>query len=206
LPFRLPSLLILIALLVAALPFVPGAVVPDNALTVWFLEDDPALIEYRAFHEQFGNDEVVLLGYRKPDGLLDPVELERVRRLTAVLEAVPGVSRVVSLANVQDVDLESGLFEPVLANGVTDQRILASPLLSGRIVNADGTMTLVWITMDVMEDIDERRDAIIAAIRDVADGVLGPGEAWLGGMGVIYAGLNEITRQRYSRMFWMVPE
>ncbi len=233
---RLLLLATLIAAVAAVLPFVPRAVVPDNALTAWFLEDDPALVEYRTFHEQFGNDEVVLLGYRNPEGLLNPTDLGRLRRLTAELEAISGVSRVLSLANAQDVDPESGLFEPVLpaadskrrpeglssregdmpdeaGNDVAEplgtastaqlkpglrERIMGSPFLAGRLVNADASMTLVWITMDVMDDIDERRDAVIAAITETADGVLGPGEARLGGMGVIYAGLNEITRHDFG--------
>jgi uncharacterized protein len=192
----------LIASLLAALIFVPRAVVPDNALTVWFLKDDPALVEYRAFHEQFGNDEIVLLGYRKPEGLINETEIEKVRRLTSALEAISGVSRVWSLTNAQDVHPEGGHFEPVVPEGdmEPDLRawILGSPLLAGRLVNADATMTLIWITMDVMDDIDERRDSIIAAISDAADRTLGAGEARLGGMGVIYAGLNEITRRDFG--------
>ena len=34
----------------------------DNSLEIWFLEDDPALVQYRAFLEQWGNDPEVCRG------------------------------------------------------------------------------------------------------------------------------------------------
>ena len=56
--------LLTVCLLAAVIPTLFGlkkALIPDNALTVWFLETDPLLATYHEFHETFGNDEVILL-------------------------------------------------------------------------------------------------------------------------------------------------
>ena len=33
----------------------------DNAVEIWFVDDDPALLAYQSFQEEFGNDEVVAI-------------------------------------------------------------------------------------------------------------------------------------------------
>ena len=53
----------------AVSPGLETAMVPDNALTVWFLETDPKLKEYYGFQDEFGNDEVILIEVQKPDGI-----------------------------------------------------------------------------------------------------------------------------------------
>ena len=53
----------------AVSPRLETAMVPDNALTVWFLETDPKLKEYYGFQDEFGNDEVILVEIQKPNGV-----------------------------------------------------------------------------------------------------------------------------------------
>ena len=89
---RRRELLVVLALITLGLSVgLPTAAVPDNSLRIWFLDDDPELLAYDAFHERFGNDEVMLLNVHAPEGVFEPTLLKRLRSLTA-LEAQEGSS------------------------------------------------------------------------------------------------------------------
>ena len=59
--YRKLALILLLLLSAILLPSVRNAAIPDNSLSIWFLESDPALIGYHAFQEDFGNDEFIIL-------------------------------------------------------------------------------------------------------------------------------------------------
>lgn len=190
----------LLGVLLVLSPGVQRAAVPDNALTVWFLETDPGLRSYRAFQEAFGNDEVLLVLVESEDALADAT-LERVAAFTQAAEALDGVARVHSILSVQDAWNDAGTirFGPALSRPVTAAnraRVLANPLLQGRLLGAEGRRLLLQVEMVATEDFDARRDAIVAAVRDAADATLGAPA--LGGIGVIYSGLNVITQHDFG--------
>jgi uncharacterized protein len=39
---------------------VKDALIVDNSLSVWFLKNDPILVQYERFRKTFGNDEVIV--------------------------------------------------------------------------------------------------------------------------------------------------
>ena len=45
-----------------------GALTVSNSLEIWYPEDDPELIQYREFQEQYGNDEVVIAAVKRDAG------------------------------------------------------------------------------------------------------------------------------------------
>ena len=206
---RRAALALLVLLLAAGLPFAARAVQPDNSLGVWFVDGDPALDAYHDFHERFGNDEVILVGYRPAGGALRPEALDRLDQLAARLEQVDGVEGVYSAANAEDVRRTGPAWEvaPVRRHVLDEafgddddvaDALLASPLVRGRFVSADGQTALVWVQMAAHPDFDARRDGIVAAVRSGAEDVLGPEAAHLGGVGVIYAALNAATQRDFG--------
>lgn len=187
---------------VAALaPYAQRAAVPDNALTVWFLESDPQLVAYHQFHEVFGNDEVVLVKVEDPRGVLEAEALAKIGALGDALAAIDGVQEVRSVLNVSDARLEGETlsFAEVGSNPdeATKASLRSSPIFKDRLISADGTQAMLWVQMQVMGDIDVRRDAIVGEIRTVVQGVLGEA-APIAGIGVIYAGLNQITQHDFG--------
>ncbi len=72
---------------------------------------------YEEIKRIFGNDQLLLIGIQG-DNLLAPAELTKLRELTRELQEIPGVKRVLSLANVQDI------------HGTGDE-IVVSPLIPG---------------------------------------------------------------------------
>jgi uncharacterized protein len=177
------------SLLVAAVVLVPmswpAATVPtDNSLAVWFVRDDPALERYRSFLGQFGNDEVVVVAYRSPDGIT-LAEMELQRAATERLLAVDGVARVLSAGSLLRM-------VPGPAEGAAGMRRLG-------LATEDGVLA-VYAWLEPREDLDARRGEILAGIEAAVAGTLGEAGRTVryGGVGVLYAGLNDQTERDAS--------
>lgn len=204
------ALLVALVVLTTALALFAGrAFPPDNALQVFFLDTDPQLRAYRESASLFGNDEVILLLVEAPEGVFTAGTLRRLLTLTAALEAIPGVARADSVMTLRDArEADDGLrFERVVEEPLPESEedlrrleadALASPLVRNRLVSADGKKALLVVQMAAMEDIDTRRDRIVAAVRQAAAESF-PGRHALGGVGVIHAGLDGVTRTEMAR-------
>jgi predicted RND superfamily exporter protein len=173
----------------------------DNAIDIWFVADDPALVAYRDFQERFGNDEIVVVAFHDADGILDADGLRLVRRATRALAAVDGVARAESLATLPRLQasargleavpvLPAGTISPKAAGALRDA-ITADPTLAGRLVSPDRTTALVLAHMASLTDMDSRRAAIIADM-DATLQDLGAPYRMLG-IGVIYEALNRLS-------------
>ncbi|HJN73530.1 MAG TPA: MMPL family transporter [Myxococcota bacterium] len=173
----------------------------DNAVEIWFLDGDPTLAAYHDFQEDYGNDEVIALAVHDPEGILRPEGYERLRRVGEVASSVEGIGEVQSLVTVIDIrgdgeviEVEALVPERFASETESDslrEYILADPLLTGVLVSEDGKTGLVLARMDAMDDIDARRDGILAQLDvDLAEAELPVRSA---GIGVIYAALNKLA-------------
>ncbi len=189
-----------------------GNVGVDNSLESWFLEDDPTLVSYRAFQEDFGNDEVAVVALYHPDGVFTAPFLSRLDALTDALQAVEGVRRATSIASVDEISADAFTIEvgPLMEDTPTEavdladlrDRVMGDPLLKGRLVSEDGLTALVVAQMDQADDMDVLRDAILTEVEATIAATLdGSGiEANLAGLGVVYNALNRIST-RDSTLF-----
>ncbi len=195
-------------LALAGVPYLQKAIVPNNSLSIWFVDDDPALIEYHNFHDRFGNDEVVALVLHDNNGIFDYSTLSTLQLITTRLEQIDGVNRVFSITNVKDLSYTEGSvgYSSVVPDTIpTSQaalrsirtKALRSNIISGRLINEDATTAMLFIQMNVMDDIDLHRDRIIQEISQVAEHNKGEHAVYLGGIGVIFSGLNIITQQDF---------
>jgi predicted RND superfamily exporter protein len=203
-------LLILVLLVTAALSVgVKMAAEPDNSLSVWFLEDDPQLEEYRRFHELFGNDEVILLHVTDAGGIFQPVLLRQLEKMSSALEAQEGVARVYSVLNAQAAltTPEGAKVTRLFPDGIPEdaeslrsiqELATTNELLVDRLISADATQAMLWIQMAVMEDFDNQRDRIVDGVSATIDSHLATTHHAMGGMGVIYSGLNRITQRDFG--------
>jgi predicted RND superfamily exporter protein len=187
-----------------------GSVGVDNAVTVWFVEGDPALEDYEAFQETFGNDEVVVLAVHDPDGVVSEEGLRRVDGVSRAAAAAEGVVEVVSLTTLDHVRVQEGwepvegideappmVIGPVVGRLPTDDaevetlraRVLEDPLVRGRLISDDGTTALVLARMGDFEGMDARRDGILSDLRQRVDGQVGA-HVPEAGIGVIFSALN----------------
>ncbi len=147
----LPLLLLLSALLLSNL----SKITIDTSNEGFLRADDPILLDYNRFREQFGREEVVLIALR-PENLFDSAFLKRLQQFHRDLEEqVPHLDEVTSLVNVRyTVGKESELLVEDLMEAFPDspegreamrQAALNHPFYRDLLIGQGGTMTTVVI-------------------------------------------------------------
>ncbi len=193
------ALVVVVTVIVGA---VGGQAPINNALDVWFVQDDPALVAYRQFQDRFGNDEVVVFAVRNPAGILNSEDLARIAEATDQMAKVPGIKSVTSFSTARFIrateeDLIVERLMPGPPGDAADvatvvKRLEADPVLSGRLLSEDGTTALLVARFDAMDDVDQRRHAVLTGLYAVTDKVLRREgvDVHAAGIGLVYDELN----------------
>ena len=142
-----------------------------------------------------------LLRFKSPTVSFTKDAFEQIKAFGERAKKIQGVDRVSPLLTLDDSFLIDGAFtferavpeeipDDPEALKVTETRLVNNLLFSGRLVSPDGKRDGL-IQMGEASEIDVRRDAIVAEVYSVADEMLlvirlTP----IGGVGVIYSGLN----------------
>jgi len=174
----------------------------DNDITAWFSKQDPVYQDYERYRTEFGGTRslIVALKTPSPDVLFAPATLEFIQEITAEIERVDTVERVVSLATATVVEATADggldvhkLLDAKGANaGDVRRRALSDDLIRGDLVSNDATVTALVVTFD--EDrIDSVRAGVIQKIHDIIDPELPSGVA------ALYNGSIEIS-ETYNRI------
>ena len=132
--------------------------------------DDPTRVDYDAFLELFGRDDVVLIAIEPKGELFDLAFLEKLRALHEELEDnVPHVREVQSLISARETRGEDDqlivgeLFEdwPETAAELESirDRALANPLYTDFIISRDGKLTTVTVELEAFSEGYESADA-----------------------------------------------
>ena len=185
----------------------------DNSLDIWFLQDDPVLLEYREFQQVFGHDEAIVVALRDDAGILDVNGINRALETSYAIAEIDGVDAVSSI--LSQIGVDSVLFSS--DGAITEQsidefkRLLRdSPDLRGRWISADGRLLVLVVGIDPEVDIDRERERILGQVRDVLES--SGGIYHLAGFGVIYSALNQaathdsalVTAIAYGLIFVML--
>ncbi len=170
----LPVVLLLTGLLLSNLP----KVTIDTSNEGFLRADDPILLEYNRFREQFGREEVVLIAIRPPD-LFEQPFLDKLTRFHRDLEAeVPHLDEVTSLVNVRyTVGKETELLVEDLLQAFPDsdegraalkEAASSHPFYQDLLISANGGITTVVIETRAFSD-DVEEDPLTAGFDDEAD-------------------------------------
>lgn len=182
----------------------------DNSLKVWFVDGDPTLKAYEDYKREFGNDEMIVVAVTGKD-IYEPAYLERIRAASKQLQALSTVRRVQSLAvslHATDEDGELVVGPLLPETGAVTQadadtvrrRVAADPQFDGVLVSAKGADRVSLILIEPRADdaatrfdYETSRHAILGQVGAIVDRELrhDGGEAHLGGIGVVYDGLND---------------
>lgn len=145
----------------------------DNSVEAFFDTSDETYAAYTKFREDFGSDEISYLVYEAPDREHGPFDLEVMRRIHALTEAleeeVPFVKQVTSLTNVEFIEgVPDGLeIYELLEELPEDQeqllvvrdKVLGKPLYVGGLVSEDARHAAIVIEMDrsTVDPVEELR-------------------------------------------------
>jgi predicted RND superfamily exporter protein len=147
----------------------------DNAIEIWFLDDDPGLLSHHRLLETFGSDELIFVGVGAPD-VFAPEVLEVVDRVTRAVEEAPHVEKVFSLTNIESITGRDGSLEvgelvefpvdPAELPAIRE-RALANELYVGNVVSAAGDFTTIIARIPhIRDDFDYKVEAV-SAIREI---------------------------------------
>ncbi|WP_187261157.1 efflux RND transporter permease subunit [Pontibacter beigongshangensis] len=202
--FRYAFLLLTAVACVLLWPGVKAALVVDNSLTVWFLEDDPALVPYHTFQERFGNDEVVILVVKDKKSLLSQQHFDAFIKLSQELEAIPEVAGVIGPGNaaVSSYSALGSTTKPLLAANTdtawVKRSLAGQQVLRQQLFTADYKAARLLIVLKTLPDFDIRRGEILDRVQQVIARHLPADSYHLGGVGIIYAGLNKLSQQDFG--------
>lgn len=147
----LVAMAVIIAGLVSQLPTLTS----DNSNESFFRPDDPALMAYEAFREQFGREEMIVIAVEPPH-VFDRDFMQVLRDFHEALEAeVPYLDEVTSLVNVRHTrgegdelivqDLMKDFPKTDAELALLKQRVMDSVYYRDLYISADGRLTAVWV-------------------------------------------------------------
>ena len=180
-------LLLLVAVLVLAAIPVSNRLTFDQRIESFFAEDNPDLLILQDSRKHFGGDEFVIVAWTEerlfaidpelpyPDSLkavlevdfmptVDAVAAEKIRRVTAELENIPGVNGA-QTQHVADLLDEARAYKPL--------RRSMLELFEGTLVGPDGRTTGILLELLPEKDAGIPRGETIRRIREVADTMSG---------------------------------
>ena len=142
-------------------------------------ENDPAMLAYNAFRDQFGRDEVILVALQPPDVFTLPF-LQTLASLHSELEEnVPYIDDITSLTNARNTRGEKDdlIVEDLLENwpatenemAVLRQRVLSNPVYRNTLISEDGRFTTIIIRTHSHSSIGQETDILEGFADDVQD-------------------------------------
>lgn len=151
---RVKTMLMLAVMIGALLTQLPYVAL-DTSMEGFLHPDDPALVTYNEFRDQFGRDEVIIVGFH-PDNVFDLNFLNTLKSIHAELEAkVPYLDDVTSLINARNTRGEGNelIVEDLLeawpqtkqAIETIRQRALANQMYRNMLLSKDGTFTTIIV-------------------------------------------------------------
>ena len=149
----------------------------DNALDVWFLEDDPALVAHQELVDTFGSDEMIVVGVEAPD-VFDPHVIAAIDRMTRAIAEAPHIQKVFSLTDIESISgrddvLEvAPLLELPLEPGELERarrRAFESKLYAGNVVSATGDFAAIIARIPHHTSDFEYKIEAVVAVREILD-------------------------------------
>jgi predicted RND superfamily exporter protein len=156
----------------------------------FFPAEHPQVLTYDAIEEVFGGAELIMVAVSNPD-IFNYNTLTRIQQLTTALEKVPGVYRVRSITNIEEVrGSEWGIEVASLLDEIPrdhgdlaslKQRVLSDDMYAGSIVSNDATAALI------ITEIDPDADSVAVAgqVQRVVDNFAGTEKVYVTGTPVL---------------------
>lgn len=199
--------MVIIALLIISLVTIPGVLKlkVNNSIRIWFVEDDPYLLDFTEFEDTFGGEEFIVIALKDDKGIINPRALTIIREMGKELVEIDGISYVVSITDAVDVwGTADGIEVGRLVEDIPEtkeeldelkDRIFSNPLFIGTIISEDGKTTLITARLKKMALVDDDRAEIVKKTREIAGKYQ---EEWgdkiyVAGVPILNIDLNELT-------------
>jgi len=213
-PFSVPMILrarwptlFVVAVLSAAAGVLSTRITVDTSLDTWFVEDDDALVRYREFRREFGEDEFIVLAV-EADDVFTPEVLGEVDRLTRAASAIPRVRRATGVTNVK-VPRRAGrsvrveplampLPESAEQAAALRQRAASNPMIAGNLVSDDGRAAAILVQLSRECDTFAKKAAVVHALRELKRDATAGVTVRLAGSPVVNDAISRYTQRDLS--------
>ncbi|MDA3898119.1 MAG: MMPL family transporter, partial [Desulfobacteraceae bacterium] len=171
---RFKTIFLMLALIGAQLSQLPNITI-DTSTESFLHKQDPALLAYNDFRDQFGRDEVIIIAL-KPNIVFDIGFLNTLRQLHIELEDnVPYLEKITSLVNARDTrgEKDTLIVEDLMEEWPDNEaqleairhRAVTNPIYNNLLLSEDGSFTTIIIQtqnyssqgmdIDVLEGFEE---------------------------------------------------
>ncbi len=179
---RIKTIVIMLVLTAAMVTQIPKISI-DTSMEGFLRPDDPTLLAYNNFRDQFGRDEVIIIAIKSPN-IFSQKFLEMIQRLHEELEEnVPYIDDITSIVNARNTRGEADelIVEDLLEHWPQNntemealkKRVLTNPLYKNLLISEDATFTTIIIKthsysslgqdVDVLEGFEEDAEEVAGA-------------------------------------------
>ncbi len=179
---RIKTIVIMLVLTAAMVSQIPKISI-DTSMEGFLRPDDPTLLAYNNFRDQFGRDEVIIIAIKSPN-IFSQKFLEMIQRLHEELEEkVPYIDDITSIVNARNTRGEADelIVEDLLEHWPQNntemealkKRVLTNPLYKNLLISEDATFTTIIIKthsysslgqdVDVLEGFEEDAEEVAGA-------------------------------------------
>ncbi len=179
---RIKTIVIMLVLTAAMVTQIPQISI-DTSTEGFLRPDDPTLLAYNNFRDQFGRDEVIIIAIKSPN-IFSQKFLEMIQRLHEELEEnVPYIDDITSIVNARNTRGEADelIVEDLLEHWPQNntemealkKRVLTNPLYKNLLISEDATFTTIIIKthsysslgqdVDVLEGFEEDAEEVAGA-------------------------------------------
>jgi predicted RND superfamily exporter protein len=166
---RIKTIVIMLILTGALVSQIPRITI-DTSTEGFLHREDPVLVAYNGFRDQFGRDEVVIVAIQSSN-IFSRAFLEKLQALHEALEeTVPYIDDMTSLINVRNTrgGADELIVEDLLENWPQSQaemadlkkRVLENPLYKNLLVSEDGTFTAISIKTNSHSSMGQNDDIL----------------------------------------------
>ena len=167
--FRIPVVLVILACTALSISQLRNLEI-DTSNEGFLHDDDPILLTYNNFRDQFGRDDMTAVAIHS-EKIFTVTFLEKLRQLHEELEEnVPHLQEITSMVNVRNTRGEGDILrvDDLLVDFPDSEAdlsrlrelILASPLYRNQLISEEGTMTAIVIESSVY--VDDGNDDLLA--------------------------------------------
>ena len=178
---RIKTIAIMLALTAAMISQIPKITL-DTSTEGFLHTDDPELLAYNAFRDQFGRDEVIIIAIEAAD-IFSQRFLRKIQKLHEELEEnVPYIDDITSLVNARNTRGEGDelIVEDLLEDWPQNQsqmaalkkRVLTNPLYKNLLISEDATFTTIVIKTHSHSSLGKNAD-VLEGFEEEAAGDLG---------------------------------
>ncbi len=166
---RIKTVTIMLLLMATLISQIPKITI-DTSTEGFLHENDPTLLAYNAFRDQFGRDEVVIIAIKSPK-IFSQTFLKKLKILHQDLEEnVPYIDDITSLVNARNTrgEAEELIVEDLLEEwpqnetemAVLKNRVISNPLYKNLLISEDGQFTAIVIKTQSYSGLGQDADVL----------------------------------------------